>query len=434
MRYFFAIVLFFSSLQYSFAQQELSTHFMRSAWQSNQTNPALIPTHDYRFIVSLPNLYYNFHHSASSYNDLLKSNNGNTILDFGNLIDGLEDENNLQTHLDIETLSIAFKLGRLNLSLGHAIRSSLRIDYNKNLPELLWYGNAPYIGETVSFGPSVQALSYNEFALGAAFKLSKITLGAKAKYLNGIGVIQTDEQEASLYTDDDIYQLTFNTNYRINTSSFLTINSLEDFTFNPNITDNLFSSNSGFAIDLGIHFKVNDQLDLAASVRDIGQIDWKNNTTSYHSQGSYTYDGINLNQFINNDEIDFDVKLDTLREVFNFNESRTSFNTTLPLKTYLSANYQLNELLSLSGLYYLEHFDSQNNHAIAISARASILQMLTLGAVYSVRNNDFFNLGLNLECKLGPVQLVAMTDNILDVFTLYDSRNVNGRVGLNLIF
>jgi len=428
--------LFIFVFQSAFAQQELSTHFMRSAWQSNKTNPALITDLDYKFIVTLPSVYYNFHHNGASYNDLLKTTNGNTVLDFSNLINELDDDNNLRSNFDIETISVAWQMmDRLTLSFGHAIRTDLNIAYPKTLPQLLWNGNAQFIGQTIDFGPQLDLMAYHEFGLGAAYNTSKITLGAKVKILNGIGNIQTANNAAQLYTDDDIYQLTLTTDYSVNTSAFLDINSLDDFTFNTNIADNLFSSSIGFALDLGLHFKINDQLDIALSTTDLlGQINWTD-ATNYSSNGSYTYDGINLNDFITNNEVDFDVKLDTLKTVFNFQETtNTTYTSKLPTKTYLSANYKLNDLLTFGGLYYLENYQNNNNHAFALSARAKLAKLLTLGAVYSVRNQELFNLGLNLECKLGPVQLVAMSDNILGVATLLDSRNVNGRVGLNLIF
>ncbi len=430
---FFFFIFIFQSV---FAQQELGTHFMQSAWQSNKTNPALITDRDYHFIVSLPSVYYNFYHNGASYNDLLRTVNGNTVLDFSNLINELDDDNNLKNNFDIETISIAWQLmDKLTLSFGHALRSDLNIFYPKTLPQLLWNGNSQFIGQTIDFGPRLDMTAYQEFGVGAAFNLSKLTIGAKVKVLNGIGNIQTAKNVAQLYTDDDIYQLTLSADYLVNTSAFLDINSLDDFTFNTNITDNLFSANTGFALDLGLRFKVNEKLDIAASATDLlGQINWAN-ATSYSSNGSYTYNGINLNDFITNDEVDLDVKLDTLKTVFNFQEtSNTTYTSKLPTKIYLSANYKLNDLLTIGGLYYLENDQNNNNQAIALSARAKLAKLLTLGAVYSVRNRELFNLGLNLECKLGPVQLVAMSDNILGIVNLLDSRNVNGRVGLNLIF
>ena len=62
------------------------------------------------------------------------------------------------------------------------------------------------------------------------------------------------------------------------------------------------------------------------------------------------------------------------------------------------------------------------------------LPFLRLGAIYAYRHDKFDNLGLNAVVKLGPVQLVAATDNILTAIQLYDSNSANMRVGLNLLF
>jgi len=249
-----------------------------------------------------------------------------------------------------------------------------------------------------------------------------------------LGNIQTTKAQASLYTDPDVYQLTFATDYQLNSSAFLDINSITDINLNTNLNENLFTSNQGFAIDLGLEYQFNEQLSLAVSVIDIGQIKWSDNAYTYTSQGAYTYDGINLNDFITDENVGFDVKLDTIQQIFEFDQQAATYTTFLPMQVYLSGNYQLNEKWQLGMLYQLVQFEGESQSAFAIQANTQISEILRIGGVYSFRNNDFLNLGFNFTINVGPVQLFAMTDNIIGLVQLNDSNNVNGRTGLNIKF
>ena len=126
--------------------------------------------------------------------------------------------------------------------------------------------------------------------------------------------------------------------------------------------------------------------------------------------------------------------LDTLREIYNVTETSTEYSTDLPMRVYLSATYALNERISLGGLFYTESFREQTFTSAALSANVEVLPILRLGAIYSFRHERYDNLGLNAVVKLGPVQVVAATDNILTAVRLYDSNSANVRVGLNIVF
>ena len=432
MNRFFSIFFLIFISSNLIAQQEIGTHFMRDIWQSNLTNPAFIP--EDKITIALPGIYYDFYHSAGGYNDIIDASGDVARINFGQLLSNLEEDNNLNSYLDIPTIGFAWKKDKLLLSLGHRIRLNSRLEYNDVLPKILAQGNAQYIGETVAFGPAINLMSWHEIALGAAYDTGKLSIGGKLKYLNGLGNIQTTNAQASLYTDPDIYQLTFNTDYQINASAFLDINSITDINLNANLRDNLFTSNQGIAFDLGIEYEVNEQLSLAASIIDIGQIKWSDNAYTYTSQGAYTYDGINLNNFITSESVGFDVKLDTIQEVFEFDQQATVYTTSLPTQIYLSGNYQLTEKWEVGMLYQMARFEDESQSAFAIQTNTQIAKILRIGGVYSFRNNDFLNLGLNLVVNVGPVQLFAMTDNIIGLTQLNDSNNVNGRIGLNIKF
>ncbi len=416
------------------AQQELGLHFLRNTWQASKTNPAFLTEH--RFHYGLPNLYFNLAHTGPSYNQaVVKSNTGEDVLDISAVIDVLNDDNQLFTNVEFETFSTSFGLKNVRLSFSHAVKFNAFMDYPKNLVEVAWNGNSQFIGETVDVGPDFQTFAYNEYAIGGAMKFLNFTGGARLKLLTGIGDASSSRNDLTLYTDPDVYQLTINSDYQINTSSFFAYDGNGNFQldFGEYSADQLFTNNFGLALDLGATVNFG-KVEIAASVIDLGSIKWNRNATQYSSQGSYTYEGLDISDIVNDDNVSFEETLDTLSEIFSFEETAGSYRTMLPTKFYLSSTFKINDKFNIGGLIYSEAYRGKLYPAFALSAQATLGKILSVGAVYSIRNQEYVNLGLNTVLRLGPVQLFAATDNVFAAFQPYDSRNVNARVGLNVVF
>lgn len=429
------ILFLTSSVCSLFAQQELSLHFLRNTWQASKTNPAFMTEH--KFHVGLPSLYFNVSHTGPSYNDVVvKSTNGENVLDISRVLNSLSDENQLFTNVELETVSVAFGIKNIRFSINHAVKLNSYLNYTKDMVELAWNGNSQFIDQTITIGPDFQTFAYNEFGLGAAMKFLNVSAGARLKVLTGIGDASTSRDDATLYTDPDIYQLTFNTDYRINSSSFLAYNQNGDFEldFGEMSAKQLFTQNLGIALDLGASIKLSEKLEISASIIDLGSIKWKKNTTNYISEGAYTYEGLDISDIVNDESISFEETIDTLAEIFDFDEVSESYTTMLPTKFYLSGNYQINDIFEVGGLFYSEIYRGKLFPAFAASASMSLGKIASVGAIYAVRNSTYNNIGLNATVKLGPVQIFAVTDNIMAAFQPYDSRNANARLGINLAF
>lgn len=425
----------FSSL---FAQQELGTHLMRGTWQANRTNPSLVP--DKKLIISLPGLYNNLLIENVTYNDLIvKESNGETVLDISRGIEKLEADNQIRENLELETITVGLRLGKLMLSLGHTVKFNAFFNYPKTLPELIWEGNAQFAGQEVNFGSDLHLFGYNEFALGAAFKIAdKLTIGARAKYLNGFGDISTDQNKLNLFTDEVAYALTLDADFRVNTTGNIRYNGFRDLTVDYDFgnfnADELLTENTGFAFDLGAHVQLG-KLDLAASVLDLGgHIDWKQDVKNYTLSGIFEYKGLDVAKGLLEDSTTLGNAIDTLLELYEFTETQRAYSNELPTRYYLSGTYQLNQTWRLGVLLYGESYRNETFTGIAAGANAQLLRWLNLGATYAWRSQTFDNLGINATINVGPLQVVAMTDNVLTAFQLYDSNSANLRLGVNLIF
>lgn len=422
------------------AQQELGLHFLPGVMQSTKTNPAFVPEEN--FIIGLPSGQFNFFHTSGSINDLLDTSPDTASnLNVNNWINLLEGDNVLNTNVEVETFRIFYRVGKLGLSLNHAAKLNTNFEYSDDYVRLLGEGNAQFAGDTVTFGPRIQMDAYHEVGLGLAYAINdRINLGVRAKYLGGIGNISTDRSRIALYTDDDFYQISIDSDYSLNTTNFISYSdtSFFDLNFPDNyVLTNVFSQNNGFAFDLGIDWQVTKQLSVAASVVDIGKINWKENALTYRSNSKESFEGIAIDfpSVLRGEIAEFSSSIDTIdfNNLFNFEEAPNGYSSTLPTKLYLSANYQINDRFRVGGLYHAEFYQGEQRNAFALNVNAKISKMLSVGGIYAYRFDRLDNLGLNVRFDLGPVQIFASTDNVLAAVRPYSSTNTNGRVGINLV-
>jgi hypothetical protein len=415
------------------AQQELGLSLMRHVWQSNKTNPAIVQPNV--LAIEIGGLRNNLVFDGPAYNQIVTKDNGKNSIDIDRLLGHLQPENAIREDLEIPTLGVAVRIKNLTLSAGHTIKYHAFLHFPKTLPQLVWQGNAQFIGQTVDLGHELQSTGYHQLAVGAAYKIGNLTLGVKGKYLSGIADATTDDDRhsASLYTNPDVYQITLNGDYILHTANSIDYENIDefeaDFAFGNLTLDRFFTGNTGFALDLGARFEWG-KLDIAASVLDIGKITWDEDVTNYSATKSYEYEGLDFSEALTGGDINFSEALDTLEQLFQVEKSYSAYTNKLPRKMYLTAAFQLTKIWTFSGVLFHENFRGTSNMAAGIGVNAALSKYINLGILYAVKENKSYdNLGLNLALKLGPFQLFGVTDNILALLKPGDSKNFSARIG-----
>lgn len=427
---FFSVFCFWSAD----AQQNIGLHFM-DVWQQNLTNPAQFGKN--KINIGIGSVYNNTILEGVTIGDIINTENGQTTLDIDAAIANMNDQNSLDQYLSVETLNIGLNLGKIGLSLSHAFKFDAFYSYPKAFPQTIFQGNAQFIGETVEIGSSINLNNYNEIALGIAYQGEKFSIGGRVKYLIGVGTAATnpDRNSATLFTDPDIYQLTLSADYELQTAGFLDYNDIDDFELQLSPSSEslkLAGENTGLAFDIGAKVDLG-KLHLSASVLDIGSIDYKDNTRTYATKGSYTYEGVDLTPAFSGEDVDFESGLDTLRTIFNVTENNETFTIDLASQAYVSAKYDLSKKLTVGALYYGRFSESNNKTVVALSGQMKLGKIASAGLTYSIIDDTFTNIGLNAAVKLGPVQVFALTDNLIGTVTQNDSEVINFRAGLNLV-
>jgi Family of unknown function (DUF5723) len=437
------IFVLFLTLRLS-AQEELMLHSLSDVWHSTSTNPAFFPE-DKKFILGLPGIGLDAAHSGDiTYRDIFVKSGDKTIIDFSNVINRLDFTNEAYFDQRNEIVNLGLRLpGKIMLQAGYANRLSGTITYPKALPELLWNGNGPYVGQTLEIGLKTDVSDWNEWSVGLAKKLGPLTVGVRGKLLTGVSSLLTDPAHAfaSVYTSNDIYQLSLHTDYGFHTSAIFSAIDTSGLGFDFKLADlkrKAFSKNTGVAFDIGIQYKVNDRISLDASLLDVGgKIKWDYNANYFLSKGDYSYDGQTFpgTDIINGaDSLSFDAKLDTLNDIFNFAKTSSEFRTALPLRGYFGGSYKLSDHWSFGlSAYFTHREDAKNTFSVGGSARWKPMRWLSLGAMYSINRRSAANLGFHVVLKPGPVQLYFASDNLLNAFSVKNSPAVNFRAGVALL-
>jgi len=403
--------------------------------QSNWTNPSAFG--DYKVTVTLPSIYANFYNSQFAPNDVLEKNGTTLLLDMDKLVNGMgADGLGLQTNLNVETFGFSLQMKKWRVSLDHGMRVGMYHNVPKELLQFVWGGNSQFVDETINVGPSFNMFAYQEFGLGFGYKISdQLSFGTRIKYLVGNGTYSTNRSKASIYTDPEYYQLTAETDYLINTGG-LPESDVNDGEFlnMDNFEPTLFGDNTGFAFDFGATFQINDKLKLQTSIINIGKINWKDEVYNYYSNGTTTFDGLDFQPLLDEGEFSADDILDTLETTFQFSSTQSDFSTVLPSSFYLSGTYEVAKRLYVGGLIYGQAFQSDMTTAFAVNVKKDFGSIFSLGAQYSLIEGGNHNFGVSTSLRLGPVQLFAVTDNLIPVFNPMKGQNVNFRTGLNLVF
>ncbi len=433
----FLLIFGFLLLYVTINAQELTLHSMQNIWNAGKTNPAILPKE--KLVIALPSPYFSLHHSSIGIDDFLIENaEGGFTFDPNQLFENLDDSNSFNTDLSLNTLGVQYNFGKLSLGISHGVNFTSTIDYPKSMVGLITKGNAHYIGEEIDFAPSIDVLAYNNFSLNAGYRFPKfVDIGARINLLTGIGAINTEKSNATIYTDDDIYEIDITTDITFNSSSFVDYDSTFNLNFQTFSGEDLFTRNNGFSFDLGVNIRPIEKLNIALSVLDIGTINWNENLKTYNSNIDRKFEAVeidfvslilgdSLNIENNNEELSFD-------EIFQFKESAERFETKLPSKIYASANYAISDKIIATATYNAIVFNGETRSAFALGGNMRFNKFVSAGLMY-VNRNEQHGLGANVLLQFGPVQFFMVSDDILTSFTPYKNSHSNLRLGMNLAF
>jgi hypothetical protein len=433
-KYFLASLFIILNSVFLTAQQELSLHFVRNIWQSNLTNPALSPS-EKKFQIALPSVYFNVNSPDYTINELFKPTSGRT-LSLKDLVDNrLKDRNRLDADVQVQTLGLAYNItDAFQINAYHGVNGSPNIDVSSDAIKLLLQGNNQFLGKTAILDSYANGSTYSVIGIGSNYKISdNFTIGGRVKFLKGIAGIFTTNDKLSATFDPNTFEINIVNNIDVKT---YTADKLLDLRTGGDLLKNSFGgANSGMSFDLGATMTLG-KVTFAASAIDLGgAINWKNEGKGYATNGTFKFSGFTSDDLFNLDKIKFDKLVDSLKQVVGFKETTDpEYTQKIPTKLYLSTMYKFSDKLDFGLLLYTETGGEKTNIGTAFNTTFHISDNFQVGGTWAYRNKSAANIGLNVVASLGPVQVYAITDNIVNAIRPYDSKRSNGRMGVNVSF
>lgn len=420
------------------AQYDFTMQGMTLVPQRMYINPSFIP--DSKWHIGIPALSSNhitLGYNGHTYSQLIKKDaNDSLYVDLQNALDKMPKTNYLSMNARIDLLSFSFTVGPNKNNFIYANitqRVASRFTMPRDLINFIWKGNAAYLGETVDLkNLSGDATVFTEYGVSYARKLldDKLRVGITAKYLNGQLNTSIDNRGMTVYTDPNNYNITVKADFTARTSAFF--NDMD----NVDPMKIAFSGNHGFAFNIGAHYMIDDNWEVAVSANDLGMIFWKDNINNYAlNDADFTYEGLDLATYLTQpDSADaFEEFVDTLKAVFNIQENQDKYSTNLSSQIYVSGAYKFTEKDRLGLDFYGEIFRNHFEPAVALNYTRKFGHIFHLSASYMYNNRSFANLGLGFALTLGPVQWYLAMDNILAPMMPQHSKNAHFHSGLNFV-
>ncbi len=461
------IAVFALMLSVNSFTQSHTMYYIGTVPQSYYLNPATQP--ECSFYLGLPilsPLQFDYYNSGFSLNDIFwyDAEIDSTIHPLysrsaaDKFLSNLKDVEFLRLGTTVNLASFGFRANEMYFSFDASIKGDEYISYPKDLISLILKGNTN--GQVFDFSDlNIELLNYMEFGLNISRNFgSQLTVGIRPKVLYGLATISTQDADISLQTSTEEWVLRSKfsgkmavTGMEIPVDEEGMIDFDQDFEFDSTITDDpgknwnkMFGKNRGLGVDIGVHYKPVDDIQLSLSILDLGYIKWNDNPRVISQDGSYTFEGIEWNPANSSDDNWDDRVLDTIESNLSLEGADNAFTTSLRPKIFMGGRLFITPGFDVGILSKTEFLKSKVNQNIILLADWHPIRSFSLSASYSILNKSYSSFGLGMGLKLGPFNMYIISDYIpmlrddlknSDIpFIPVDLYNANLRFGLNLVF
>ena len=207
------------------------------------------------------------------------------------------------------------------------------------------------------------------------------------------------------------------------------------------------SGNLGLGFDAGFTYYPKKNIQLTASVLDIGFIRHSKEVESLSLKGIYNYKGVipkfSSGESIENayEEFKEAIPLDTLYNNYitwrpiKFNGSvQFSFNEERPEDCdCLDYNSETTFKSAVGAQLFMMTTPRTPLVAFTTYYRRKLFKSLQLKATYTLDSYSYKNIGLGLSSHFGPVNFYVLADNLLEYHDVSKANSLSFQLGLNVI-
>ncbi len=445
-------------------------HTLRTP-QSTLYNPAFFPTNN-TFYLMLPGVDFRFG-SPLALNSIIYYDRPNerTVIDLNRILESLNEENSFRLGADVSLLGFGLRVGNTfvnfhtrmvnNISLGLPI-STISAVLEGNIDE----NNEPRPVIELVDGDILNVTSYLETGIGAAhyFEPIHLTVGLRAKFLYGIGNVQTDNTKIVFNTDPNLDSVSASIFYQIQSATFAPYDTTQKkFVFNISDMLKFGQANTGLSFDIGAKYDLGP-FTFSFAINDLSTgIHWKNNVNTWTpsgGQGVITFNGLDVNTMLDNGTFNIDSLTQYLRDQISdmtpHRDDEGDYWFSIPTKFNVGASYSFAKIFR-AGLLFHGQLDRglfcktptlfsgvgsnvantfRWNTTLSLGANLFNWAEVVVGNSFVSDGSSFDALNPGIGIVLTPatiVQVYLMAD-YLSSFYLVESKALNLKVGFNLLF
>ena len=426
----FILLIYLSILAlFGRAQTNLALYHSKDQMSSSGVNPAFL-TDQKKFTFSIfplsgMSVGYNDQHAVKSMlKDFLSGALDTAALK--SVFNSLIKEDLFFQRFETSLISFGYNSGIGSFSFRineiEQIRSSLKGDITEFL-------TVPAIQTVALNHPqilSADMVHYREYSLGYARELiqHKLSVGLRAKIYFG---------KASLVPEVPIEISGKDNKYFFGTSgpikSSLPVNFVldEDTIITGATASKNFSAlnylfnkqNMGAGIDLGFSYQINSEINLSASVVDLGKINWNSNLNTINLKGQYeilpkfTLPPKPGNDFIAKSD-SFLINDGDFNQLFKSRiDSTSSYSTKMPTSFYAGLQYQIDSSLRIGVVDRFIWSKGMSQNSISLTANYEINKKFTVISGYSSIGKAYYNIPFAVIYNWSGGQSFMGTDNLL---------------------
>ena len=395
--------------------------------QANMLNPGYMTNSSFVGIPLFSNLAFKVTNSFSL-NDIVK----NKKIILSNIPD--DSHVNLGLNLDVINFGVKFKEKNL-ITVSTSVKADVDIMYPTGIFNFI-QDNSITQSNSYDVNFKSAATVWGEVALGYTRVIDdNWSVGGKVKHL--VGVVGGSSNKTNLQIDKTSID-----SYTIKSDIDVLIGGYDinggDFYYDDII------NNRGWAFDIGVHYKSNDNRWSAGfSVLDIGYIKWNTGSQikSVDSNKSYVFSGFeDLETVLDGGDMTsaVDDLIDSITTVLEFDTTSVKFNKMVPTTIHLGGRYDIDEngRHSVSG-----------NFLAKISNGSLYDYSTTVGYTYSSKSKNFRFMGSLINRKYDPISLglgilgesngfqfyMMSETSMAGLVNLANTQNFGFRLGLNIL-
>ncbi|AWK04956.1 hypothetical protein HYN56_12245 [Flavobacterium crocinum] len=455
-------LIFFAVFQFScFAQNKEVLYNFTQIPQSLLVNPGADVSYKYYFgFPVLSGISANVGSKGFTAYDLFADNGVDFNQKVRNVLNNTSRNDKVMTNQQLEIFSGGFRVGgresRSYVSFGMYQEFDFFMYVPKDPALLALNGNRDYIGKSFNLGDlSARAEVLSVLHIGYHKKINdKFVYGGRAKiYSSGANATST-KNSGYIYTGQNagtpnVYNQVISSNLELKTSGIAKFTKDEyDGNVARDLVNNTFFGGSlGLGVDAGITYYIKDNLQLTASIIDLGFIRQSKDIETLTYKGTYQYNGVNPD-FMGNDDPE-DV-FDEFEKAIPRDTLYNKYTTWRPTKFYSSIQYSFGEARpddecncrGQINKYYKNAVGAQifamttpRQPIAALTAfyRRNIFRKLDVKATYTFDSFSNKNIGLGLAGTIGKVNIYALVNNILEYRDVSKANGVAFQFGINFI-